>query len=238
MANISAPDFVVPSWFFLVLGLYLGKSSATLSIISILDAFKDVVNVLLVPIYAFCVVGYLVSLIWRDLERRRPTKSSKALAVKSHLPTIKESTEDGEVNLSGSYKLVKNDNFDGFLEVQGVPWALRRAADAARPTHTITHSGKTITIQIRGIIESETTYQIDGPPVETNIRGRVFRDQMKYLDSGDGIRVCKEGITEDYNVETIRQLSADKMSITMTSKAIFKDDRADVVCVQRFERIQ
>jgi hypothetical protein len=150
---------------------------------------------------------------------------------------IPETSTDGIVNLSGSYKLIKNDNFDGILEVQGVPWALRRAADAARPTHTITHNDKTVTIQIQGIIESSTTYEIDGPPVETNVRGRVFRDQMKYLDSGDGIRVSKEGVTENYNIETVRQLSADKMSITMTSKVLFKDERADVVCVQLFQRI-
>lgn len=150
---------------------------------------------------------------------------------------VPETSTDGVVNLSGSYKLIKNNNFDGILEAQGVPWALRRAADAARPTHTITHNGKSVTIQIQGIIESQTTYEIDGPPVETNVRGRVFRDQMKYLDSGDGIRVSKEGVTENYNIETVRQLSADKMSITMTSKVLFKDERADVVCVQLFQRI-
>jgi len=192
------------------------------------------VTSLLVPIYSCCVFGYLALLAWRALER--PRESRKVMPPPS-MAAVPETSTDGIVNLSGSYKLIKNNNFDGILEAQGVPWALRRAADAARPTHTITHNGKSVTIQIQGIIESQTTYEIDGPPVETNVRGRVFRDQMKYLDSGDGIRVSKEGVTENYNIETVRQLSADKMSITMTSKVLFKDERADVVCVQLFQRI-
>ena len=140
--------------------------------------------------------------------------------------------------MSGSYKLISNDNFEGFLELQGVPWELRRAANQARPIHKITHIGKTVTIQIKGIIESQTTYQIDGPAVETSIRGRVFMDQMKYLDSGDGIIVSKTALEEDYDVTVERRLSANRKTITMTSRALFKDGREPVQAVQIFERIE
>jgi hypothetical protein len=85
------------------------------------------------------------------------------------------------IDLSGAYKLLTNDNFEGFLAVQGLPWALRRAANAARPVHRITHVGCHLTIKIEGIIESQTSYIINGPPVETNVRGRIFRDAVSYL---------------------------------------------------------
>ncbi len=85
------------------------------------------------------------------------------------------------IDMSGAYQLVSNDNFDEFLIAQGVPWVLARAADNARPIHRITHVGRRITIKIEGIIESSSTYTIDGPPVETLVRGRLFADQVTYL---------------------------------------------------------
>lgn len=165
------------------------------------------------------------------------------------------------INLSGAYKLISNDNFEGFLAVQGVPWALRSAANKARPTHRITHVGSRLTIKIEGIIESQTTYIINGPPVETNVRGRIFEDRVSYLmenesdnDAKDennnnenakciGIIVRKKALTEDYDVTVQRTLSDDRQRITMKSTAYFRngddgDRREPVRCVQQFERIE
>lgn len=122
--------------------------------------------------------------------------------------------------------------------ITGVPWALRKAAGKARPTHRITHRGSRITIRIEGIIETETTYIINGPPVEINIRGRIFRDQYAYLESGDGIKGIKKAITENYDVHVERRLSEDKRTMTLTSKAVFQDDREPVECVQIFQRCE
>eukprot|EP00566_Odontella_aurita_P001179 CAMPEP_0113585382 /NCGR_PEP_ID=MMETSP0015_2-20120614/33667_1 /TAXON_ID=2838 /ORGANISM="Odontella" /LENGTH=241 /DNA_ID=CAMNT_0000490615 /DNA_START=72 /DNA_END=794 /DNA_ORIENTATION=- /assembly_acc=CAM_ASM_000160 len=115
-----------------------------------------------------------------------------------------------QVNLTGSYKLVKNEGFDKFLGAQGVPWALRRAVDKAQPIHHITHTGNEIRIKITGIITSESTFQIGGPPVETQIRGRVFLDTVSYLDSCDGIQVHKVNRRERYKIIVTRQLNADR----------------------------
>jgi hypothetical protein len=82
------------------------------------------------------------------------------------------------IDMSGSYKLIENHNFDAFLGAQGLPWMLVRAADKARPIHTITHIGKFITIKIEGIIESSSTYEINGEPLEGVIRGRLFADSV------------------------------------------------------------
>jgi hypothetical protein len=113
-----------------------------------------------------------------------------------------------------------------------------RAANQARPTHRITHRGRQLTIKIEGIIESQTTYMINGPPVETNVRGRIFADQVKYLDNCKGILVSKRALTEDYDVTVQRELSDDKQAITMTSTASFRDGRPTVTCIQQFERIE
>jgi len=124
------------------------------------------------------------------------------------------------------------------LLVTGVPWALRRAACRARPVHRITHKGNRITIRIEGIIKTQTTYLINGPPVEINIRGRIFQDRMQYLEGGVGLRGIKKAVTENYDVHVDRVLSDDKQKITLTGRAIFKDGRETIESVQIFERIE
>mmetsp|Transcript_38891 Transcript_38891/g.94155 ORF Transcript_38891/g.94155 Transcript_38891/m.94155 type:complete len:573 (-) Transcript_38891:79-1797(-) len=96
-----------------------------------------------------------------------------------------EEKEKQPIDLSGVYELRENHNFEEFLEAQGIPWMLRRAANQARPTHRITHIGQYITIKIEGLIESSSTYTINGPPVEGLIRGRLFADKITYLTPED-----------------------------------------------------
>lgn len=230
----NAPPRSVPAWYFL-LGLSFGHVLTLRDAIPrSLDAWQSIVNTLLVPIYSIAVFLYLVSRIWtRMLEAKR---QKRKLVPKAIVPSPITPQEEGKVNMNGSFKLVKNDNFDGFLAAQGIPWALRRAADQARPTHVFTHAGDEITIKITGIIESQTTYIIGGPPKETCIRGRVFSDTLEYIENG----ICsrKKAVTEDYDIVVFRELASDRMSLTMTSKAVFHDDRDEVVSIQLFERIE
>jgi hypothetical protein len=154
-----------------------------------------------IPLYTLAVISYITIRYSRQvlfLEEREHFHFKTTTPKKHALPDI-SSLQDGEgeqqqqqqqqqrlrqeqpINLTGNYKLVQNDNFEEFLKAQGVPWFLVSAANKARPIHKITHNGQWITIQIQGIIESETTYQIEGPPVENVIRGRRFQDQVTYL---------------------------------------------------------
>jgi hypothetical protein len=199
--------------------------------VRVLETWQSIVNTLLVPLYSIVVLLYFVSLFFERIQRK---KRKKILPSVPPAPPL----EPGKVNMNGAFKLVKNDNFDGFLAVQGVPWALRRAADQARPIHRFTHSGDTITIHIQGIIESQTTYEIGGPEKETSIRGRVFRDSLSYLEMGDGICSRKKAVTEDYDILVTRRLTPDRMSLTMTSQALFHDGRQPVESIQLFERIE
>lgn len=98
--------------------------------------------------------------------------------------------------------------------------------------------GNKITIKIEGIIESQTTYIINGPPVEINIRGRIFQDRVSYLESGDGIQVIKKAVTENYDIIVQRRLSDDRQKIVMTSRAEFKDGNDPVECIQIFKRVE
>lgn len=154
-------------------------------------------------------------------------------------PTTSEFKPDKPVNLTGLYKLVENQNFEGLLEAQGVPWALRRAANMARPTHGITHKGETLTIKIEGIIESQTTYTIGGPPVRGLVRERVFEDQVTYLEDNTGVQTRKRAVDDGYTVKVRRHLGADRATISMLSTVEFDDkSKPAVECKQLFKRVQ
>ena len=202
----------------------------------VFEGWQSLVNAFLVPLYSVSIFVYFATLIVQRMQKRKRKKAVYVAAPPP--PELIPEGETGKVNMNGSFKLVKNDNFDGFLAAQGVPWALRRAVDQARPIHTFTHRGNTITVQIQGIIESTTTYEIGGPPKETSIRGRVFRDVITYLDTEDGIRSHKQAVTEDYDIVVTRRLAPDRKSLVMSSRVVFRDDREPVESIQLFNRIE
>ena len=225
-----------------VAGMMMGSSNGVLHYLQWLQANAES---LLVTSYTVAVLLYLSYLAVSDrLASKKQEKAPPPLTVTAPTtPAVTEQvpplTEEQPFDLSGAYKLISNDGFEEFLAVQGVPWALRRAANQARPVHRITHRACQLTIKIEGIIESQTTYVIGGPPVETNVRGRIFEDSVAYLkDNQKGICVSKRAITEDYDVTVQRILSQDKQHITMTSSAYFRDDRESVQSVQIFQRIE
>jgi hypothetical protein len=230
---------IFPRWTILITGIIIGQSiHATNVLQSFLQPFQDLVNNLLVPVYSLLVVVYIVLLIKTDLSRPKVDKSKSKSSYDHELEIPPNEDENGFVNLSGTYKLISNENFEAFLEAQGVPWALRSAANQARPIHKITHVGKSVKIQIKGIIESETTYEIDGPPIQTKIQSRVFEDTMRYLESGDGIEVTKRAVVEKYTIFVTRRLSKDRQTITLTSRVIYDEGKNPIESVQIFRRME
>ena len=140
-----------------------------------------------------------------------------------------EEEQQQPINMSGSYQMTYHENLDAFLSVQGVPWPLRRAASAVLPIHHITHIRNHVTIQIvapSSGFTTQTQYVIQGPPVETNVRGRIFSDRVYYSyeegedgeEDGGGVeenhpkRKCngiiteKRAVTEGYIVTVFRKL--------------------------------
>lgn len=190
---------------------------------------------------------------FRDEQQRKSSQQQQQAGPSSALVAV-SSTQDGQqqqqpIDLTGSYKLVKNDNFDAFLAAQGVPWALRRAAASVFPIHHhITHTGDSLTIRIEAGsgFSTQTVYRINGGPVETNVRGRIFQDEVRYYykqeggdDKARGIVTEKRAVTEGYVVTVTRCLSDDMSRIDMTSTASFPNEPAKetIVSTQVFERV-
>lgn len=212
-------------------------------------------HVFIERIYVVGVLGYLSVLFYKqhrqssrikldaDLHERDGLRvaddgSYVVVSPPESLDADEEEEDDDIVNLTGTFKLAKNIDFDKFLEAQGIGWALRSAANKARPVHKITHRGRTLRIQITGIITGDTTYQIGGPPVTSQIRDRVFSDTVSYLDSRDGVRVQKRCVSGgDGKIFVVRQLSRCGSELTMRSKCVFEDGRESAEAVQTFERI-
>jgi hypothetical protein len=204
----------------------------------------QLVDQLLVPLYTICVTIYLSSrvlgiVIQNAPSLRQPESKSKSVPVPTFLPqeNVEAILHDEQpIDLTGAWKLVENNNFEEFLATQGVPWPLRSAANRARPTHRITHRGSLLTIKIEGIIESQTTYIINGPKVTCTVRGRLFEDAVSYLPNG--VQVLKRAVEEKYTIQVCRRLSEDQQKITLTSTATFDDGRDSVQSTQLFARMQ
>jgi hypothetical protein len=139
-------------------------------------------------------------------------------------------------DLSGTFILVENHNFEAFLEAQGVPWALRSAANRTRPLHRITHKGNLLIIKFKGI--PQTTYVLNGPTVPSAIRGRLFEDAASYTAEKDGVQILKQSVEENYTIRLYWRLSEDKSTITLTLTVDFHDEREPVESIQMFERVE
>lgn len=125
----------VPSWIFLVVGLVAGQSSSPYTM-PFLIWFQTGVEAVLVPTYTLAVLLYLSVTAYSKyfepllLQRRKaisliPPAAIPALQVQVP-PLLEEDEEPQPVDLTGAYKLISNDGFERILEVQGVPWPLRR----------------------------------------------------------------------------------------------------------------
>ena len=152
-----------------------------------------------------------------------------------------EVTVENNVNLTGKYKLVHNHNFEAFLKSQNVPMLLRKAANASRPIHTITHNGNTLRIQVDGITKGDTTFEIGGPPSNTNIRYLRFEDHVSFVEGGQAVQVRKIGLNAPPNgaVELIikRELGNNGHNLIVSSKAVFRDGSESLESVQTFHRL-
>jgi hypothetical protein len=228
----------------------LGHLSSSLSI----DDWQRIVNQVVLPVYTAIVISYIVVRFYHVVVEPRLRPATSAISegnqsiagAPATTPTSSSTIDEAQealapqpIDMTGTYKLVENDNFEELLAAQGIPWALRSAANRARPTHKFTHRGNLLTIKIQGIIESETKYHIGGSPTETAVRGRQFHDSVTYLEDKTGIQTLKRAINDGYTVRVCRRLSPDKSKLTMTSTVTFDDEtKGSVDCRQIFERIE
>ena len=212
---------------------YGAKSSVDLK-----DHLSQNFDSILIPVYTNLVLLYLALRAYGKFKAILKAKSSSDKPQQDDEAMRLARTATQPVDLTGKFKLIRNENFGAFLAAQGVPWALRGAANAARPTHIITHQGNLITIAIQGPIQSATTYTIGGDPIPATIRGRRFEDSVSYLKNNNGICTTKRACDDGYTVTVKRVLSDDKKEIRMTSIVDFDDESKETIeSFQIFQRV-
>eukprot|EP00980_Cylindrotheca_fusiformis_P006062 scaffold1305_cov112-Cylindrotheca_fusiformis.AAC.4 len=216
----------------LFIGYELGSTNNNLW-----EDVKRLMDGVILPLYTTLTILYLTFRVYLS-SSFSSQQSTSTVGTKLDEETLRlAKLAKQPIDLSGAFKLMENVNFEAFLAAQGVPWALRGTANKIRPTHRITHEGNVITIKIEGIMESETTYTIDGPPVQGRIRGRLFEDRITYIDSG--ICTTKRACDDGYTVQVNRRLSPDKQEIRMESSVTFDDSsKPSVQCQQLFRRVE
>ncbi len=157
--------------------------------------------------------------------------------------------EFGAINLTGTYKLVHNDNFEEFLAAVHIPKLARKAANAAKPIHKYTHIGDSFRVQIDGILKSDTTFTINGPSRTSKIRGLYFLDHLTYLEDKEGV-MTRKIIQNDHKtnkrspgdksiseIVVTRALSKNGKRMVMKSTAIGCDGSEIAVAVQTFIKV-
>lgn len=144
-----------------------------------------------------------------------------------------------KIDLNGAFKLERNINFQEFLECQGVGWALRKAADKAITTHHITHEDKMLKIRVAGIISSETTFTIDGPPMTTKVKDRVYKDYVSYAENGMAIQVMKINEKYNYKIRVLRKFTdKTREMLEVRSTAYFEKTGKEVEAIQYYRRLR
>ncbi|GMH73538.1 hypothetical protein TrLO_g10611 [Triparma laevis f. longispina] len=220
--------------------ILLGAFSTSPELAFTIDAF--------VPVYTAVAVAIIWGVYKEDSQRKPPSPSASSASSSSSLisppssPSASSTSSTSKKNppsisLTGSYKLIKNIHYQEFLACQGVGWALRKAADSANTTHTITHNTQTgdFRLDVKGLISSSMDYKVYGPPIATQIKDKSFVDTVEYLPDGLGIRIHKVNKKDKYDIIVERRLKGDE--IEMKQRVVFKDNREGKEAVQIFKRI-
>lgn len=241
IASIVAPTktmlFYIPSGPILALVLVIGFGTGAASNDVLFVGMKQLMDSFILPLYTSLVILYLSIRVYYHISDASASKSPPSTSTQDEEALRLAKSAKQPIDLSGAFKLMENDNFEAFLAAQGVPWALRGAANKVRPTHRITHEGNIITIKIEGVMESQTTYTIGGKPKQGKIRGRRFADQVTYIDSG--ICTTKRACDDGYTVKVNRKISPDKQEIRMESSVTFDENsKPSIQCRQLFRRVE
>lgn len=143
-------------------------------------------------------------------------------------------------NFTGSWKCVKNVNYQDFLAVQGARLLVRKAADAAATSQVIMHTGNTITINVTsvGVLNTSVTYTIDAEEATTSeLLGRKFEDTLRW--AGDRLQLTKINTADQYEIVAHRELRENgtkmvlELELRFTSMPPKKGSRA----MQYFDRV-
>ena len=154
--------------------------------------------------------------------KQQASTSKTKSKTKTKFPSTTKTNQNNSPNsLAGTFKLYKNENYQKFLEVQGVGWALRKAADSANTVHIIKHEvSKTFHLKVISLIKSEIEYTINGEPVKTSIKDKQFMDTVTELGEGRvGVRIMKKNVNGE-RAKRARSLVTKKKSAKLRANLL------------------
>merc|ERR1712130_1091295 len=103
----------------------------------------------------------------------------------------------------GSWKLVKNENFDEYMAKIGVGWVMRKAGAAATSTTTIAAEGSDVRITISSTVKSaDNVYKIGVAQPETTMDGRSVQSTVSWDGKVANIKYVVEGSNMTQILET------------------------------------
>jgi len=141
-----------------------------------------------------------------------------------------------QMDLTGTWKLERNENYKDLLAFMGANMVERNAANMASTTHVIEHKGERLKISIKSLLTIELDYTIGGPPVYTEVKGTKFEDTVMWMENG-GVVVRKHCKQKKLEMTVKRQLLENGKVLELASDARNLDGCGDVVSsVQIFRR--
>nr|ABL09313.1 allergen Ale o 13 [Aleuroglyphus ovatus] len=121
------------------------------------------------------------------------------------------------VQLNGSYKLEKSDNFDAFLKELGVNFVTRNLAKSATPTVEVAVNGDTYTIKTLSTLKnSEITFKLGEEFEEDRADGKKVKTVVNKESDTKLVQVQKG----DKEVTIVREFSDDGLTVTATVNGV------------------
>ena len=142
---------------------------------------------------------------------------------------------DQPFDLSGSYQLIQNENFENFLKALGIPWAARATLQPSSSLHHVSHTGNLFAPKFKGI--PKTIYIIGGPSVETTIRGYIFEDSVKYTDDGLGVQLSKQSMDENYTIQLCWRPHTEESKVQLALSLDTPDGQEPTQAIQVYEEV-
>eukprot|EP00594_Rhizosolenia_setigera_P005147 CAMPEP_0178950492 /NCGR_PEP_ID=MMETSP0789-20121207/6683_1 /TAXON_ID=3005 /ORGANISM="Rhizosolenia setigera, Strain CCMP 1694" /LENGTH=101 /DNA_ID=CAMNT_0020631225 /DNA_START=113 /DNA_END=418 /DNA_ORIENTATION=+ len=94
-------------------------------------------------------------------------------------------------------------------------------------------------IRVAGIISSETTFTIDGPPMTTKVKDRVYKDYVSYAENGMAIQVMKINEKYNYKIRVLRKFTdKTREMLEVRSTAYFEKTGKEVEAIQYYRRLR
>jgi len=113
-------------------------------------------------------------------------------------------SEGGQPNFSGTWKVVKNENYAAYLDALRVRPLVKLAALRAPTWQIIEHAGADFAVTSKSVVTFRTRYVIDGPASTQTTAGHVTEDTLAW--NGDALVLTKKCVSKGYVLTAERRM--------------------------------